>query len=77
MDINAEVKQAIERAIEGSIATVSSRGGHFEIKVVSSEFAGKSLLAKQRLVYTAITPLMSGANAPVHAVDRLETLLPE
>src|SRR5437762_14221528 len=39
--------------------------------VTSSEFAGKSSLDKQRLVYGAITHLMTGDAPPVHAVDSL------
>ncbi|NNL64814.1 MAG: BolA/IbaG family iron-sulfur metabolism protein [Myxococcales bacterium] len=50
--------------------------GHFEIRVVSSAFEGLSRVKQQQLVYGAITPLMSGDAPPVHAVDRLETLVP-
>jgi len=52
-------------------------GGHFEIRVVAGQFVGKSTLAKQRLVLGAIKELMKGENAPVHAIDRIETLTPE
>ncbi len=71
MSIEQEVKEAIEAAIEGSTATVSGGGGHFEIEVVSDAFAGKRILEQQRLVYSAITHLMAGDAAPVHAVDRM------
>ena len=50
--------------------------GHYEIRVVSEAFAGKSRVQQQQLVYRAITPLMSGDAAPVHAVDRMVTLTP-
>ena len=50
--------------------------GHYEIDVISDAFEGKSLLNKQRLVYGAIAHLMKIDNAPVHAIDRLRTLLP-
>ena len=43
---------------------------------MSPEFAGKSMLASQRLVYGAIAHLMSGERAPVHAVDKLTTRVP-
>jgi acid stress-induced BolA-like protein IbaG/YrbA len=43
---------------------------------MSAAFEGKNTLAKQRMVYAAITHLMTGDSAPVHAVDRLETTLP-
>ena len=71
MNIELEVKNAIENALPGSTATVNGGDGHFEIEVVYAEFAGKRILAQQRLVYSAITHLMAGDQAPVHAVDRM------
>ena len=71
MDITEQARQAIEAAIPGAVATVSGGGGHFEIHVVSAEFAGKRILQKQRMVYMAIKDLMSGDAAPIHAVDKL------
>ena len=70
------IKAAIEDAIPGAEVEASGMGGHFEIRVVSQQFEGKNTLAKQRLVYSAIAPLMKGEGAPVHAVDRLETVTP-
>lgn len=75
--IEEQVTQAIQTAIPNSQAHVISNGNHFEIKVISKEFEGKGLLEKQRMVYTAITPFMSGLDAPIHAVDRLQTLTSE
>ncbi len=71
------IATAITEAIPGAQAQVSGTGGHFTVRVVSESFAGKSLLAKQRLVMRALAPFMAGDDAPVHAIDRLETLLPE
>ncbi len=70
------IREAISAEIDGAAVEVSGAGGHFNIKVVSSVFEGKSTLAKQRLVYSAITALMAGDQAPVHAVDSLQTLTP-
>ena len=70
MSIEEEVKAAIEAAIPDAQAVVTGGGGHFEIEVVSAEFAGKRILEQQRLVYSAISHLMAGDTAPVHAVDR-------
>ena len=67
------IREAIEGAIEGASVEVAGSGGHFTIHVVSPVFEGKSMLESQRLVYAAITKLMSGDSAPVHAVDRLTT----
>jgi acid stress-induced BolA-like protein IbaG/YrbA len=71
-----QLRKAIEAALPCDSLEVSGSGGHFEIRVVSSAFAGKNTLAKQRLVFAAIAPLMKGDGAPVHAIDRLETLVP-
>ena len=70
------IREAIEKAIPDAAVEVSGGGGHFTIGVVSPIFAGKSLVASQRLVYGAIAHLMSGERAPVHAVDKLTTRTP-
>ena len=72
----AEIRKAILEAIPNCEVEVTGSGGHFEIRVVSAAFEGRNTLAKQRMVYAAITHLMTGGSAPVHAVDRLETTLP-
>ncbi len=77
MSIVEEVKNAILEAIPDADVAVSGGGGHFEIEVVSPVFEGKRILAQQRLVYSAITHLMAGDNAPVHAVDRMVCKTPE
>lgn len=71
-----KLRAAIEAALPCEKVDVRGSGGHFEICVVSNEFAGKNTLAKQRLVYGAIAHLMKGDGAPVHAIDKLETLTP-
>ena len=75
-DLSSTIKVAIEEHIAGSQAEVSGGGGHFSIVVTSEQFAGKSPVAAQRLVYTAIKHLMSGDSAPVHAIDTLKTIVP-
>ena len=71
------LRESIERAIPGAQVEVKSGGaGHFEVRVVAQQFAGQSLVAQQRLVYAAITHLMSGSTAPVHAIDKMETRVP-
>ena len=76
MDITDEAKAAIEAAIPGSVANVRGGGGHFEIEVTSNAFAGKRIVAQQRLVLTAIAHLMQGNSAPIHAVDTLICKVP-
>ena len=68
-----QIREAIAAAIESAEIRSDPRGpGHFEIAVVSRAFEGKSRVQQHQLVYGAITELMSGPNAPVHAIDRLE-----
>jgi stress-induced morphogen len=77
MSINADIEQRIKDAIpDADVEVRSGSPGHFEISVTSTAFDGKSPVAKQRLVLKAISPLMEGADAPVHAVDKLTTLVP-
>lgn len=80
-DFHGSVIDALRTAIEGSIANAKAEvvggGGHYQIDVVSPEFAGKGLLDRQRLVYVAIAHLMKGETAPVHAIDSLKTRTPD
>jgi acid stress-induced BolA-like protein IbaG/YrbA len=77
MDITSQIKEAIQSAIGDAVVDVKPASqGHFEIDVTSQEFAGKSMVKQQQLVYAAIKDLMAGDNAPVHAVDRLRTKAP-
>ena len=71
-----QMRNAILEAIPGAIVEVNGGGGHFTISVVSDVFEGKNTLNRQRLVYGAITPLMHGDDAPVHAVDQMVTKTP-
>ena len=75
--IEEQIKEAIEKSVSDSTAKVGGDGRHFEIQVISPVFAGKRTLEKQRIVYAALNDLMAGNNAPVHAIARLETLVPE
>lgn len=76
-DTVSQIKSAIESTIDGAQVEVrASSPGHFEIDVTSGDFAGKSMVKQQQLVYGAIKELMAGDNAPVHAVDRLRTKTP-
>jgi acid stress-induced BolA-like protein IbaG/YrbA len=72
-DVCAAVRSAIGTKIPGASVEVSGGGGHYAIVVTSPEFAGKTMLASQRLVYAAIAHLMAGDRPPVHAVDSLTT----
>jgi acid stress-induced BolA-like protein IbaG/YrbA len=76
-----EIAEQVRAAIAGSMpdATIDVRPqgpGHFEITVTDAVFEGLSRVKQQQRVYAAITDLMAGPNPPVHAVDRLECLVP-
>lgn len=76
-----DVPRRIEDAIRGALpdARVEVRAGgaaHYELRVVSEAFRGKSMVQQHQLVYGAITPLMAGDAPPVHAIDRLTTATP-
>lgn len=75
--ISANLRSRIEAAIEGAEVSIAAAGpGHFEIRVVSAVFEGQSRVQQQQRVYGAIGELMAGPNAPVHAIDKMECLLP-
>ncbi|HEY0252201.1 MAG TPA: BolA/IbaG family iron-sulfur metabolism protein [Kofleriaceae bacterium] len=79
-DFVGNVHEAISMSIKEKLpdATVESSGsgGHYSIAVVSTAFAGKSLLEQQRTVMSAIKHLLAGAQPPIHAVDSLITNTP-
>jgi acid stress-induced BolA-like protein IbaG/YrbA len=76
-ELCAALRSAIEAALPGAEVEVAAGSpGHFQVRVVSERFAGKSMVQQQQLVYSAIAPLMKGADAPVHAIDRMQTLVP-
>ena len=77
LDLVADLQRSIEAAIPGARVEVNPASpGHFEIRVVSEVFADRSRVQQQQLVYGAIAHLMKGDAAPVHAIDRLECLVP-
>lgn len=71
---NERVKQLIEDGLPGSKAMVTGDGRHFEAVVVSGDFAGKTLLQKQRLVMTTVKEQIDSDE--LHALT-LKTLTPE
>jgi stress-induced morphogen len=76
-DFQGDVLTAIREAVEGRVGSarceVSGGDGHYSIVVTSPAFAGLSMVASQRLVYSAIAHLMKGDAPPIHAVDSLQT----
>jgi len=70
------ITAGIKARIPDAVVEVGGGGGHFNIVVISTVFAGKSMLENQRLVLGAIKHLINGAAPPVHAVDSLVTKTP-
>lgn len=54
-------------------AGAASGGGHFQVRIVSSRFAGLSRVARHRLVYDPLSDLMRHA---IHALA-IEALTPD
>lgn len=71
------IESAIKEAIDDARIQVQGSGGHYTIVVHSKVFAGQRKLQNHRIVLRAIKHLMDGAQPPVHAVDSLQTLVPE
>lgn len=70
------IRDSVQSKLPDAVVAVKGGGGHYTIDVVSSGFAGKSMLESQRLVLAAIKHLINGERAPVHAVDSLTTRTP-
>ena len=69
-----EIKRLIETGLAQANAIVEGDGAHFTAVVISSEFAGKSRLQKQQLVYATLNrELLDGTP---HAIS-IKTFTPE
>ena len=55
-----------ESAKHAGHAGARDGGGHFDVTIVSSQFSGKSLLQRHRLVYDALGETMRG---DIHALS--------
>ena len=76
--VAAQLRSALERAftprfleiVDDSARHVghagAQSGGHYRVTLVTDAFRGRSQLERHRLVYAAVSPLMSGA---VHALN--------
>jgi BolA family transcriptional regulator, general stress-responsive regulator len=54
-------------------AGAASGGGHFQLTIVSEQFAGKTLVARHRMIYDALADLMQQR---IHALQ-IEALTPD
>jgi BolA protein len=69
----AEIKLVDDSARHAGHAGAASGGGHYNLRVVSSRFAGLARVARHRLVYDSLSDLMRNA---IHALA-IEALTPE
>jgi len=72
MDSN-EIKTMIENGMSNSVVNVEGDGTHFEALIVSTEFEGKSLIERHKLVYGVLGDAMKER---IHALS-LKTYTPE
>jgi acid stress-induced BolA-like protein IbaG/YrbA len=76
-DLAADLRRCIEQKLAGADVTVRAGSpGHFEIEVTCAAFEGLNRVKQQQKVYGAIQHLMTGDQAPVHAIDRMTTRTP-
>jgi acid stress-induced BolA-like protein IbaG/YrbA len=68
-----QIARLIETGLPGATVMVDGDGTHFTAIVVSSEFAGKSLLQQHRIVYGVLGERMGGE---IHALS-MQTFTPE
>ncbi len=77
MAVVQQMHDAIAAKIpEAEIHVAPKEPGHFEIQVTSSTFEGQSRVKQHQLVYSAIWHLMAGNEPPIHAIDRLDCVIP-
>ncbi len=72
-NVHEAIKAAIHARVPDAAVEVAGGGGHYEIVVTSSAFAGKSTIESHRLVHASLAHLMKGDGAPLHAIDSLKT----
>jgi len=70
-----EIKKLIEDHLAGSIAILEGEDGrHFQATVISPEFADKTRIQKQQLVYAALNRYIT--DGTIHAIS-IKTFTPE
>jgi acid stress-induced BolA-like protein IbaG/YrbA len=50
----SEVQKLVEAGLPDATVTVTGDGSHFQAVVISDAFEGKSLVAKQKMVYATV-----------------------
>ena len=73
MEIHA-IERLIGDGLPGAQVRVTGDGSHFEAVVVSGDFAGKTLMQKQRLVMATVKPQIESGE--LHALS-IKSFTPE
>lgn len=69
-----QIKELIEQQIPGSTVMIEGDGYHFQVTVVNEQFAGKTPVKKQQMIYAALNEhIASGA---IHAIS-IKTFTPD
>lgn len=71
-----DLERMVLEVLPGSQVTVTDMTGtrdHYEVRVVSNTFAGKSLIERHRVLHRIFEPYLNG---PIHAV-KYRTLTPD
>ncbi|MEM0977247.1 MAG: BolA/IbaG family iron-sulfur metabolism protein [Pseudomonadota bacterium] len=66
-----EIKALIQAAFPTADVTISDLAGdgnHYAAEVVATEFAGKSRVQQQRMVYASLKGAMDGSDGQLHAL---------
>ena len=58
--------EVIDESQQHAGHTKSNQGGHFIVTIVSTQFSGKTLIQRHRMVYDAVGELM---NTAIHALS--------
>ncbi len=62
-----EIKSMIEAGIPGCTARVTGDGSHFDASVISDEFAGKTMVKKQQMVFATLGDNITSGR--IHALN--------
>ncbi len=79
MSLQEEIVRRIQEAHPGAeveMVDLTGTQDHWQARIVTQSFDGMSRIARQRSIYAALSDLMAGSSAPIHALT-LETLTPE
>ncbi|MEO0761590.1 MAG: BolA family transcriptional regulator [Pseudomonadota bacterium] len=74
-DIEERLRAAFPDAVI-EINDLAGDGNHYAARVVSEQFRGKNRVQQTRMVNQALSDIMKGSNAPLHALA-LETAVPD